>query len=878
MALVVKDRVKETSTTTGTGTFTLNGAASGFQSFTDALTDGDTTWYGIEDGTNWETGLGTWDETAGTLARTTVYDSSNSGNAVNWGAGDKNVFITQPASRAATITVYPTIDDLPLTGNVGAGDQAYVTGNNTLYMHNGTGWYKIALVNQTPTISGNSASYTLATDGTATVVTLTGTDPEGVPITWSSVTSGDTSAATVTNVDNVFTITPSTNSANAGTLTVAFKASDGVNIGSSSSDFVLTFGDDDFASTVLLLQGNGTASGDNNTFLDSSSNAQNITRNGNVTQGSFSAFSVDDGKWGIYCLGGFVKTNNNITLGTNDFTIEFWVYPNDLNSSILWSDWRTSVSQAVPTIYSGNGTLYYYVNGGSVITAPTSLVTNQWQHIAVERVSGTTTLYLDGVSQGTYADSTNYIGANAAFGGYIISPSSFRTNGYMSNARVVNGSAVYNGAFTPPTAPLTNVTNTAVLTCQSNQFVDSSGNYSIVITDSPEVAPFSPFPQTTVYSASTNGGSGYFDGTGDYLTLSSDIVFSGAVDFTVECWVYTTATDASAYNIIFSGGGGNVQFIIDPATGNIGAYLNAYMFSNTGTAIKLNTWQHVAWTRSQGTSRGFVDGVLIASGSHSAAFNIGTIGRFSGGGYEQNGYMSDVRIIKGTALYTSAFTPPTAPLTDVTNTELLCNFTNASILDATGKNVLETVGNATIDGTTKKYGSGAMKFDGTGDGLSSSNTTLFGFGAGDFTIETWAYLTTNGVFNNIVSGGVDSSNGYRLDINTSNNLRLLAYIGGSWGTVITGSTSLATGQWYHLAVTRSGNDFDLWVDGSSDATTVTNSGTITGPTTKVEVGAVTTNSLNRSFNGFMDDLRITKGIARYTANFTVPTKHPDLGT
>jgi hypothetical protein len=162
------------------------------------------------------------------------------------------------------------------------------------------------------------------------------------------------------------------------------------------------------------------------------------------------------------------------------------------------------------------------------------------------------------------------------------------------------------------------------------------------------------------------------------------------------------------------------------------------------------------------------------------------------------------------------------------------------------------------------------EFDGTGDGLSSPETTSFGFGSGDFTIEAWAYLTTNGVFNNIVSAGVDSSNGYRLDINTSNNLRFLAYIG-SWTTVITGSTSLATGQWYHLAVTRNGNNFNLWVDGSSDATTVSNSGTIADPTTKTEVGAVTTNSLNRSFNGYLDDVRVTKGIARYTSNFTAPT-------
>ena len=102
MALVLKDRVKETSTTTGTGSFTLAGAVTGFQSFTSALADGDTTYYVIEDGTDWETGLGTWTESTATLARTTVYESSNSGSTVDWGAGTKDVFITLPASQVVT--------------------------------------------------------------------------------------------------------------------------------------------------------------------------------------------------------------------------------------------------------------------------------------------------------------------------------------------------------------------------------------------------------------------------------------------------------------------------------------------------------------------------------------------------------------------------------------------------------------------------------------------------------------------------------------------------------------------------------------------------------------------------------------------------------
>ena len=99
MALVVKDRVKETSTTTGTGTFTLAGASDGFQSFA-AIGDGNTTFYTISDGTDWEVGIGTYTASGTTLSRDTILSSTNSDNAVNWGAGDKDVFVTYPAEKA----------------------------------------------------------------------------------------------------------------------------------------------------------------------------------------------------------------------------------------------------------------------------------------------------------------------------------------------------------------------------------------------------------------------------------------------------------------------------------------------------------------------------------------------------------------------------------------------------------------------------------------------------------------------------------------------------------------------------------------------------------------------------------------------------------
>jgi len=101
MALVIADRVKETTTTTGTGTVTLLGASTGFQPFA-VIGNGNTTYYTIAGQTNseWEVGIGTYTSSGTTLARTTVLASSNSGSLVNFSAGTKDVFVTYPAEKS----------------------------------------------------------------------------------------------------------------------------------------------------------------------------------------------------------------------------------------------------------------------------------------------------------------------------------------------------------------------------------------------------------------------------------------------------------------------------------------------------------------------------------------------------------------------------------------------------------------------------------------------------------------------------------------------------------------------------------------------------------------------------------------------------------
>jgi hypothetical protein len=139
MALIVADRVKEVTTTSGTGTYTLGGAVDGFQAFSAVTVDTDTVYYAITDDTDWEVGIGTIGGTQTTLARTTILSSSNSGSAVNWGAGTKNIFLTYPAEKAVyedasgnvdvpnNLTVGGTVDGV----DIAARDADLTTTTNT---------------------------------------------------------------------------------------------------------------------------------------------------------------------------------------------------------------------------------------------------------------------------------------------------------------------------------------------------------------------------------------------------------------------------------------------------------------------------------------------------------------------------------------------------------------------------------------------------------------------------------------------------------------------------------------------------------------------------------------------------------------------------
>ena len=623
-----------------------------------------------------------------------------------------------------------------------------------------------------------------------------------------------------------------------------------------------------------------------------------ITRNGNTTQGTFSPFSQTG--WSNFFDGtdDYLAVADNAVLrpGTSNFTLEAWI-------------WR-GASGAAHTIYAKGGAstgIVFQVTSTNVlrfthtttnIDSTGTIAANAWTHVAVVREgTGTnqTKLYINGTQDGQGTVSTDFtqteevrIGTNRG--------ATEDYNGYISNLRFVKGTALYTGNFTPSTTPLTTTsqgataTEVELLTCQDNRFLDNSSNaFAITVTGTPSVQAFSPFLPTAAYDAATNGGSGYFDGAGDYLSVSQTAGNFGTSNWSIECYYCNSAAYAgtvyprivsksivAAVNTSGAWGLGTRNGTTDEV---YFAYNTGTSFTSIGTSFNVNdfAWHHLVATYDGSRIRVFVDGVLRAN----AVPTISSFGTATGDpvliGYQSrdanyiNGYVSGLRIVKGgiptsyqtasTTNGTSIFTPPSAPVTTssqgASGTSLLLNFTNAGITDATAKNDLETVGNAQISTTQSKFGGSSMAFDGTGDWLTVINNPNLQMGSGDFTIEGWFYLSATSVAYGIVSKGT-STTGWSVNITSGNKLQF-SYTSSN----LTGATTLSSATWYYFAVVRSGTatgNLKVYLNGSADATSA---GAVTDNFNQTNIMYIGADRVGGSaLNGYIDDLRITKGFAR----------------
>jgi hypothetical protein len=665
------------------------------------------------------------------------------------------------------------------------------------------------------------------------------------------------------------------------------------------------------SNTSLLTLQNRTGH-NNNTFLDNSGNRFNITRNGNTTQGTFSPFSVGAGEFSNFFDGtgdslsgiGTTSSFNFLHNATALFTIEAWVYLGEGNAFQTITDTNASGSSTIGIWFAVNNDnkLRLFITRGVTnqfvidVSSSSTVSINQWVHIAVtydqSLGSSNAKFYINGVADGTGNKTANApSGSNATYSLRIgdINGSGADFKGYISNLRISN-SIVYSSAFTPSTSPLTtssqSATNVALLTCQSNRFVDNSTNaFAITRNGDVRVTPFSPFAPSAAYDPAVNGGSGYFDGSGDYLSGASNTAFALPGAFTFECWFYPNSFDqvAAIGDTIFSGiASGSIS--IGRQSTNTGS---GWGLAETAVAWRLtsstlptnNTWNHIVVVRNSSNNISlFLNGTRLATTTLATSF---TQNGFSIGSDNNtansflDGYLASVRLVKGTAVYDptqTTLTAPTTPLTAITNTSLLCNFTNTGIFDQTGKNVLETVGNAQIDTTTKKYGTGSMEFDGTGDYLipNGATTDFFAFGSGDFTIEFWmnfSSLASNQLIYDSRPSGT-SSGAYPTVYMLASDAKIYYYANGA--NRISSNSAVTTGTWYHIAVSRASGTTRMFIDGVAQTQTYSDTTTYLNGSLRPTIGCAGDSVGGSVVNGFIDDLRITKGVARYTSNFTPP--------
>lgn len=835
--------------------------------------DGDL-WYDTDDGGMFvyyeDTDSSQWVEVIGSQGATGATGATGAAGADGADGG------------AGVASVYATIDLLPLTGNT-QGDMAHVTANNTLYFWNGSGWYKIALINTNPSISGVASSYALATDGTATTVTITASDPEGLPITYSIASDTSGNIATVSQgtgaSTNVFTITPSTNTAYAGSFSLTFRASDGVNIATAPATFTLQFSVQNSNYTTALITTAGNA-GTNNTFTDSSSSSQSLTVYGNVHQTSFSPYRSG----GYSALVGTSDAVDYISVAQNasinglysvDHTIEFWFNKQSERTQnyILTKggqttrEWGISVTPTGVRVYwntTGSGGA-----GDASVFFSGTIDLYKWYHVAVtfDSSTNTITVYLNGSSLGTGTFTSIYGGNGTLYIGKFMDYGaiSHSCHAYIRDLRIVKGTKVYTSNFTPSTEPLTAITNTSLLTCHLPYLADgSTNNHTITSNGATSIEPVGPY-EYSEYAVGDHGGSTYFDGTGDYIQVGTNVLPAAYnTDWTIEFWMYPS-TMADRGDIFSQYSAGTVgRMVINTSTNNtIDFFQNGLSIAPLSSAANIyaNQWYHVAVVNSSGTRTLYVNGKSqgTATGTSSMDTTSAQIGQTPGqDNFEGN--LSDLRVVNGTAVYTADFTPPTTPLSAVTNTNLFIKGQDAKIFDKSQSvKSLPLSGNTTASTAQYKYLPTSMYFDGTGDYITSNIPGL----QSDWTVEFWAYCTSAGTQQSMVTFNAGSFNGMNIWRNTSN--QLVVDDGQNAQSAFTGAT-LSTNTWEHIAIVRSGTTTTGYINGSSVGS---------HSFTPAAISAISIGRYNGSpyfyYNGYLSDVRATSGLARYTANFTPPT-------
>ena len=629
------------------------------------------------------------------------------------------------------------------------------------------------------------------------------------------------------------------------------------------------------------------------TYTDGSSNNLPITLQSTPRSNARTPFTGTGASVYFNGSSGFKNTYVSNLVPSGDFTWECWVYMTSLAASQAFIAITPDNNNRVVLQWDSTNGVRFSATYATVQQvniqqgATTGWSTNTWYHVALVRSGNDYVIYRNGTSVAT---GTNSYSLGSLTEGISVAYSSGATaklylTGFMSNVRAVNGTAVYTTSFTSPTSPLTAITNTVFLVTMTNigqqnnllaidRSVTASG---LTLANSPTYSGLSPF-----FTAAPNiyPGSIKLNGTNQYVqNTTSDGVPVGTGAYTVEGWVRFNSITANVGQTWIEGNrAANGGFFIGLGISNNGSN-NGFRIGKSYQAdneycnftFSLNTWYHIAHVRSGTTIYFFVNGVQqttqAGSGGSTGSYSWPSVttSRWGAGGNAGsvlnycNGWLSNWRVVNGTALYTSNFTPSTIPLTPITNTVMLQLHQDSGLYDLSN-NGNPLVSSQTTQTSVYKYGSQA--------GLTTSGTTTvtdatnLQFATGDFTIEGWIYRNAAGVVGGIISKGT-STTGWRVRVNASNQLVFAT----ASSDVKTSTTTIAATTWTYFAWTRSGTTNYMFINGTLEGSSFTDS-TNFNQTNNLLVGS---DGVNTTLQGYMDDVRLTKAVCRYTASFSAPS-------
>jgi hypothetical protein len=589
----------------------------------------------------------------------------------------------------------------------------------------------------------------------------------------------------------------------------------------------------------------------------------------------------------VYFRGG--STNDRLTLPSSSafdlssgtWTIEFWMYPTAMPTAgnqcrvLMFGSNGTSNSYDVG--FNNDGSIGGIVPLGSpvgVYSPPGVISTNSWFHIAISSISGTATLYVNGISKaGPNVILQPTSGAIPLYIGYdTVGTVNFQYQGYLSNLRIVKGVGVYTNAFTTPsgtlTATQTSGTNisaigTAVSTTSGTQLLmlqnsllgdTSINNFTATATGAPTL---NTNPLYSPSFVSVNGRSVFFTGSTQYINAPSNTVFTfGTGNFTIEGWIYLVTATNSGTLFDNRTGATTVSSQIYVAS-NVVYYAVAGVNVITGGSINVNTWYHIAVVKSSGSTKLYVNGAQSGS-TYTDANNyvIGSpfIGTGFGSSNPLNGYITNLRVFNGTAVYTTTFTPSTTSLSSS-----LAGSGIVAITAPTTTNGYYATAHAQL---TTQY-------------LSLPGTP-FVFGTNPFTVECWVYLSSFAANQVIIDNYVTGPSGsftvgqWNFWCNTSGAITFTYATAAGVAFGITTTTFVTVNTWTHIAAVRSStatNGFVIYINGVAGVT-----GTISATVGANATSSIGIQTFSKTFPtvGMISNVRITN-LAVYTGAFTTPT-------